>query len=159
MNLLEFLYNCNLEFCYLFKSVFHDLDLVSGDFTFFLCSHVVPGIGWIDCFSVCAFKVALSCLETGLLSTIQQADREGTFFCFPADGAALQVFVFSYPLCTSGMAVERCSFSLGKCHAPSGMVGPLSDQFTLVMGYHHYGGGMWRVLENLFCELLFQLCF
>lgn len=33
------------------------------------------------------------------------------------------------------------------------MVGPLSDQFTLAMGYHHYGGGMWRVLENLFCEL------
>lgn len=94
-----------------------------------------------------------------MLSTIQQADREGTFFCFPADGAALQVFVFSYPLCTSGMAVERCSFSLGKCHAPSGMVGPLSDQFTLVMGYHHYGGGMWRVLENLLCELLFPLCF
>lgn len=106
----------------------------------------------VDCFSVCAFEVALSCLDTVLFSTIQQV---GYFLLFSSRWCFSASFCFLFPalfaLLDCGGAVSLQLRKIPCIHWNGGC--PLCDELTLAMGYRHCGGGMWRVLENRFCEL------
>ena len=61
MYTLEFLHNYDFEFSVILITVFHDFDLVSGDFSF---PFYAPKLPWprslMDCFFAWAFEVVLS---------------------------------------------------------------------------------------------------
>lgn len=93
------------------SSVFHDFELVSGHFSFALCAvpWVAHGIWRIELsLCLCMWGSALCCLYNLFALMTQQVG----VFCFPVNGATVQVLVFSYlPLCASGILVESCCFS------------------------------------------------
>lgn len=95
----------------------------------------------MDCFSVCAFEVALSCLDTILFSTIQQV---GYFLLFSNRWCFRASFSFLLPallaLLDCGGAVSLQLRKIPCIHWDGGC--PLCDQLTLAVGYHHCDGGM-----------------
>lgn len=138
-------------------TVLHNLYLCSGDLSFPFRVTMLPQLFMV--LEACSFDSTFEVMNTFLIQvllilTIGQDDNWRSFFCLPADGAIVQVFVF-YHLCylPSRVMVADITVVVGV----SFWVTRVAGVPAWVSGHHHCSREMWHVEEGQLCKLIVPL--